>query len=109
MNIQSTVSPGTGWRTGSAAHAGDKLACQAKQPCLPLQALKHDAFEARQEVPVGDIRFGALQTQRDIDAIKYLREELHLPDAAVAAPEFRALEKKETSTAWWAPSPAVTH
>lgn len=108
MNHQSTAAIET-WRAGHAMHASEFLARQTLQPALPLQALKSDAFEARQDVPIDSIRFCALQTEQEIRAISHLRRELNLPGSALAEPEFRALEKKETSTDWWALSPAMTH
>jgi hypothetical protein len=128
MNLQSTASSSMG-SAGHAVQASEILARQlfARQKILPglplrapalleptarvlpLQDRKSDASEARQDVPIEDISFCALHSEPDIRAISHLREELHLPGSALAEPEFRALEKKETSTGWWALSRAMTH
>jgi hypothetical protein len=107
MNLQSTASSSMG-SVGYSLHAGEILARRKMQPGIPLHLAKSEATEARHDVPIDDIWFCALQTEQDIRAIRHLREELRLPGSAVAEPEFRALEKKETSTGWWALSPAMT-
>ena len=114
MSLQSNVTSNTGWH--SAAHASaiiglpeavGILPLQIRQvpdapaPRLPVIAPASD-HAARQEVPINELSFRALETPGDIAAIHYLRDELSLPGSVLADPEFQILEKKETSGAWWA-------
>lgn len=113
MNLQSTESADAGWRAANPAHvtlSGDFITGQAPAQAAPRRAAEPAAgAESRQDVPVDEIGFSAMKTARDIDSIKYLRGELSLAESVLSDPEFHALEKKETSTAWWAPSSAATH
>lgn len=125
MNLQTNVASSTGRHSLSAAHASGVIGGMPEAgPMLPLQSRNdteahgpHVPFAApapglaiaRQDVPINDLSFRALETAGEIAAIKYLRDELSLPGSVLADPEFQLLEKKETSGAWLALSVSATH
>ncbi len=122
MNLQSNLSADTAWRTnvgnvGALMGLNDasqeplaraRSLQQATENHLPSLARQPAPAESRQEVPIDEINFCALRTLQEISAIKYLRGELNLSASVLTDPEFELLEKKETSTGWWAHSAAVT-
>ncbi|CAN5732652.1 hypothetical protein BH11PSE7_BH11PSE7_07110 [soil metagenome] len=124
MSLQTNVASSTGWHSLSAAHANAVIGIQTTGAMHPLQAghlaeapaarlhttpVAPGVGIARQDVPINELRFRALETPAEIGAIKYLRDELSLPGSVLADPEFLTLEKKETSGAWLALSASVMH
>ena len=114
MNLQLIPSTETAWRGTSpvradaqtGSHPGAQIGGLAGRQQPAPRAIEP---EARQEVPIDELCFRHLTTAREISAVKYLRNELNLPESAVADPQFQALEKKETKQAWSALSPLRMH
>jgi hypothetical protein len=125
MNLQTNVSSSTGRHLLSAAHARGVIG--GLPEVMPMHLLQSsndtethvsrarisapiaDLAITRQEVPINELSFRALETAGEIAAIKYLRDELSLPGSVLADPEFQLLEKKETSGAWSALSASARH
>jgi hypothetical protein len=55
---------------------------------------------ARLEVTPGELRLRHLTGSWEIAEVAHLRRQIQLPAAVLADPEFAALEKKETGSAW---------
>lgn len=63
----------------------------------PSSLMAYAAEEVeREEVPIDELSFCHLRGEAEIAGIKHLRGELQLPVSALADPDFRTREKKET-------------
>ena len=124
MSLQTNVVSSPGRHSLSAAHASAIIGMPEAgairplvarsipdmvAPRLPVVVPAPDLSIARQEVPINELSFRALETPGEISAIKYLRDELSLPGSVLTDPEFQILEKKETSGAWSVPSVSAKH
>jgi hypothetical protein len=74
-----TATPGHGQRVRSRRHHTERVV-------LPME---------RQEVPVDELRMCHLKTSREIDQIRYLREEIQLPASALVDPSFHDRERQK--------------
>ncbi|WBY01989.1 hypothetical protein PE066_00150 [Ramlibacter tataouinensis] len=61
--------------------------------------LRAEAPAAPREIAIDELEIRHLQGPGDIARVLHLRQEIHLPAAALADPGFESREKKETSTA----------
>jgi hypothetical protein len=102
-------------QSASQAHARDfaGLPSQAfhgtpRGAFAPLPPSLPPPDTGRMEVPLDELGFFRLTAPSDIAEIHHLRAEIELPASALAAPGFRAREKKETRKGWWAHSSGAT-
>lgn len=56
------------------------------------------------DIQAHEVAFRQLRGAHEIGRILHLRNEIQLPTSAISDAGFAVREKKETKSAWWAPS-----
>lgn len=64
-------------------------------------AQRPPAAVALRDIAIDELEIRPLRHPEEIARVLHLRQEIHLPSAALADPAFASREKKETSTASW--------